>query len=1027
MMNGRILGHAGCIAAFILAANPQPTSAIGGQFGLEFAIDAPWRLEPTPVGTDRFSYSAIPITIVFHDTLFEGGRGVLGALHFEKISVGKLVGIRVTEMGTNQPPVTDIPVTALEEIEVKRGLSTRSGEPLHQVCRPSLGQNCTSLLTISDSHEWHGAFWYVPKTAATPGRNVYLKVTVRTLAKTKVRVPPPIPNAPPVFIEVEIPKEWTNYLVVHAGEAPLPRFGPEWLYGDVHYHSQMTDNEGESAYSYRNVARALGATGFDFVFATDHASDGEQVDGKVGGSAEARDLNQPRFGAAKGILYGPDGVNQLIASEAARIGFARVKSAGILPQVYMGEELDAWPEMSAKEYADGKVYYGDLGLFGGGLKYDWLSKQRGFVSCVGTSSFGACKAKYAVPASPAKQTYLLFDDQGVPFSQEIDNYIAPLGSVLNYGNWIPGSVKPHPSRQHIVYFPLDAGLSIKGWISSETGDFGGASKRLQQLVGEIEANGFAFLAHPVEDAEPGSISGPDVVPYSDVALTRAWSSPAILGLQFWNENDRYRSEPKELDPTVVAETKTVSEGIVTSVSYTYRWPFPGTFPEGSPWHWQQAGQLDRAVMASTFNKLHHGAAAWDRYLRKGVDPQQTASLTWLTKGEPRKWFMAGGSDSHGDWNYRRYGRPNISNRWSDYPVGDTAIGNPRNLVSMKVAQSPQTAGAAVDAAIPANGPRRYANREVIDAFRAGRFSVTDGPAIRIAVDKNRNGEIDDGDFQMGSTVHFFPGEHIPLLVEWYSTPEFGPIDQIDIYVGNQAATFAPKGHGSRVLPFFVNQAANLTEDYGGYKHDPSGVLQVKLANPAGQFNRINLPEGMRYHGVARIFLAPAQFQLASKDQALSYVRAFARTITDAQAQATGLCPAVGSAGSKCGDRFAFANPIWMKYRVACPQTTGRHPTKAPETVLTSRVTPYLDADNDGLPDVCERDIPNPCAQRSQPELGVDVDRPVIDGTRPPPPARGHAETGALARPPLATEEALNAPRPAKPVPGTSCQVLEARV
>jgi hypothetical protein len=1022
-MNLKKLGYTGWVAAFLLAAvNPQSTVAIGGQFGLEFAIDAPWRLEPISVSAGRYTYPPIPITVAFHDTLFEDGRGTLASLKFPKISVGKLVGIRVTEIGTNQPPVTDIPTTALEEIEVKRDLSVKAAEPIHHICRPSLGQDCTSLLKISDSHEWHAVVWYTPRVAVTPGRNIYLKVTVRTVAK--MLLPAGQPGGTTV-LEVDVPKEWTNHLVVHAGEAPLPRFGAEWLYGDVHYHSQMTDNEGESAYSYRNVARALGATGLDFVFATDHASNGEQVDGQAGGRVEARDLNRSRFGAAKGILYAPDGVNQLIVTEATRIGFPRVKGGGVVPQVYMGEELDAWPEISRAEFADAKFHYGDFGLYGGGLKYDWLWKQDGFLSCnTGSSSFGMCKNKYAQPTSSANESYLLFDDQGIPVSQEIDGYVPPLGSVLNYGNWIPGSVKPYPSRQHIVYFPLDASLSTKGWIGSDTGPFGGASKRLPSIAGEIEANGFAFLAHPVEDSAPGSIKGPDVVPYSETALTHAWRSPGILGLQFWNENDRYRAEPGELDPTVVA----VKAGV-----YTYRWPFPGYFPEGSPWRWQQSGQLSRTLMAATFEKLHHGAAVWDRYLRKGLDPRQTAALRWLTSGEPRKWFMAGGSDAHGDWNYRRYGRPSISNRWSDYPVGDTAIGNPRNLVSMK---APAASGAPLltDEAVGADrtaGPRRYTNREVIDAFRAGRFSVTDGPAVRIAIDRNRNGQIDDGDFQMGSTFHFFPGEHIPLLVEWYSTQEFGPIDQIDLYLGNKSSTFAAKGHGSRVLPFYINQANNVTEDYGGYGHDPSGVLQIKLADAVGRFNRTDQPESMRYRGVAAVFLGPAQFQLADSDGSLSYVRAFVRTITDAQGQENSVCPQVGSAGSKCGDRFAFSNPIWAKYRVACPAPSRGGGRGGAETGFNRGTAPFLDANDNQMPDACERDIPNPCAQSGRGEVGADVRNPQLEVTPPPSRGRGgrggRGETGRGGPPPVARDSELDRPRPAKPVPANSCQMLKSPV
>jgi hypothetical protein len=1046
-MHRRTLAKRACFAAIALGATfPQSAVAVGGQFGMEFAIDAPWRLEPAVNSDGRAAYTAVPITIVFHDTIFEDGRGTIASAVLEKISVGRIAGVRVSEIGTNVPPVTEIPVSAFEEIEVKKDLSIKAGEPIHRICRPSLGQNCGDLLNISDTHEWHGAFWYSPRTQLTPGRNLYLKVTVKTIARTKVRIPTPN-NFPAVYKDLDIPKEWTNYLVVHAGEAPLPRFGAEWLYGDFHYHSQMTDNEGESAYSYRNVGRALGAIGFDFVFATDHASNGEQIDGKVNGKVEARDLNASRFAAAKNIIYGPDGANQLIVNEAARIGFSRVKSAGIVPQVYMGEEVDAWPEISAKEFTDGILYFGDFGLYGGGAKYLWLTKQDEFAPCLSGSSHADCKAKYAIPYSAAKQSYLLLDDQGIPVSQEIDNYVPPLGSLLNYGNWIPKSVKPYPSRQHIVYFPVDAGLSSAGWIGSDTGLFGGAGKRLQQVIGEIEANGFAFLAHPVEEPEPGSIQGPDVVPYSDAALTRAWSSPAILGLQFWNENDRYRSQPTALDPTVVAEKKTVSQGIVTSVSYTYRWPFPGYFPEGSAWRWQQAGQLYRGLLYSTFQKLHHGAAAWDRFLRKGLDPQQTAALSWLPKGEPRKWYMAGGSDSHGDWNYRRYGRPDPSSRWHDFPVGDTAIGNPRNLVSMKGGPSPQVGSSVATADDKApGGPKAYANRNVIDALRAGRFSVTDGPALRIAIDKNRNGKIDDSDFQMGSMVQFFPGEHIPVLVEWFSTREFGPIDQIDLYVGNSKETYAAKGHGSRLLPFYINQAANVTEDYGGYAHDPSGALQIKLADPVGRFSRTDLPEDVRYHGVAKIFLGPAQFKLAGGDQALSYVRAMARTITDQQGQDNALCPDVGSAGSRCGDRFAYSNPIWAKYTIACPAQPAGGPRRPAETAVNLKPTAYIDADNDGMPDICAGSIPDPCPSK-HPETGVDFDRPVLEGDRPKPKpggrgevgsvkkppaslgggkkpsAGGRAETGAIAEPPLATQGALDAAQPAKPVPDKSCQTV----
>jgi hypothetical protein len=319
---------------FLGATAPRLSAAIGGQFGFEFAIDAPWRLEPRQAGGE-LTYGPIPIVITFHDAVFEAARSRPAGVVLPKIAVGALEEVRVTEWIADQPhprqPVTIVKAEQLREVERKGLVSTKTREPDREVCRPGPGQRCTAALEISTSHEWHAVFWYTPKAPVTPGRNIHLEVVAVTAAASGL-----------------VKNEWRNYLVVHAGEAPLPRFGGAWLYGDLHYHSQMTDNEGESAYTYRNVARALGALGLDFVFATDHASNGEQwIDGKVDADfcpgrhhacIEARDLNPNRFAAAKSILYGPDGANESIVADAQRAGFARLGAN--VPQVYMGEEVD---------------------------------------------------------------------------------------------------------------------------------------------------------------------------------------------------------------------------------------------------------------------------------------------------------------------------------------------------------------------------------------------------------------------------------------------------------------------------------------------------------------------------------------------------------------------------------------------------------------------------------------------------------------------------------------------------------------
>ena len=193
-------------AAALLAAVPRPAHAIGGQFGMEFAIDAPWRLEPMPGGNGQLSYPPIPITITFHDTIFEDGRGEIASLALSRIDVGRFVGVTVQELGMNVPPVTEVPVSAMQEIEVKRLLTTKSSHPPHQVCRPALGQDCAALLKVGDTHEWHAVFWFRPRTPMFPGRNLQLKVTAKTIGKHAFKSAR-TGNLP---VTIDMPKEWTN-------------------------------------------------------------------------------------------------------------------------------------------------------------------------------------------------------------------------------------------------------------------------------------------------------------------------------------------------------------------------------------------------------------------------------------------------------------------------------------------------------------------------------------------------------------------------------------------------------------------------------------------------------------------------------------------------------------------------------------------------------------------------------------------------------------------------------------------------
>jgi hypothetical protein len=190
--------------------------------------------------------------------------------------------------------------------------------------------------------------------------------------------------------------------------------------------------------------------------------------------------------------------------------------------------------------------------------------------------------------------------------------------------------------------------------------------------------------------------------------------------------------------------------------------------------------------------------------------------------------MAGGSDAHGDLNYRREGS---FLGWAN--ANDSAIGKPRNLTYVGSERL--------------GGPNAVGQNQVIDHLKEGQFSITDGPALRMAIDVNGNGVIDDADVPMGGDFAAGSGT-VPLLVEWKSTPEFGGLDSIDIYVGAQAGShqglvYAPPlgaGCDGRVFECIMND---------GYVRDPNGSL------------RFTVPADRRMSGVQRIDLRPSDYKL----------------------------------------------------------------------------------------------------------------------------------------------------------------------
>lgn len=831
------------ITAILFILGSTACYGISGKAGaFEYAIDAPWRIEPrlpsicSSLAPCPKTYR-IPIQISIHDVnrqlddLPNNPLGTWGIEDFVNVVVEERVN---TDKYTRQYGIND-----LHEVEYTRKywpFPVPDGyTPDHKLCRRWGGADCSEFRKLADTSEWHATLFYQPKFP-TPARTVLLSVKVTLTRKA------PYPTA-----QITL----TDQLRVHLGEDALPRFGANWLYGDLHYHSQGTDNEGESAYSYRGVLQAMAAVGLDFLFATDHASNSEQItdfDPPLYYKSGLRDMSFERFAWAQAKLNASGGANHEVLSYPW--DQLRLK---IVPQIYPAGEVDTIPEF--RDSLNDRVL-----RYGNGLSYD-LNRL--------------CTEKPSYVPGCASASELLDPVQGTPSLFRIRD-IQGLGDKSYY------------ARQHMIHLPEDPNRTDI-FIPSLTSEFGGATKRLHDINEyhyDFRNKGVYFLAHPTSIADGSSEDrlGPDLLPFTDVQLEDAFRSEAFLGLQFWNEDTRLRNES-------IQETDNLSG-----------------FQEGAfefrPWN-GNIGQWEATAPSGLYRALHHGAYLWDKLLLWGLNPARTATLSWLPQGQPRRVFMAGGSDAHGDLNYRREGYANGTTA-----ITDTAIGKPRNLVN-----------ASPDVPETLSTPRPVPQQTVVAGLRRGEFSVTDGPAVRIAIDKNRNGVIDLGDATMGAFTEVSADTTMPVLVEWKSTRDFGAVTRVDLYVGvssdqaPEGAVFAPANHAVRSND---DPGSSITKTV-----TVGGVTFQKMSD--GYWLRSDLTKSVNsMEGVAVFNLKPWDFTVIHRDpfnpvdlkgnpQRL-YVRAFVST---SRSEPDDYGCNVNSTG--CIPRFGYTNPVWA--RVLAPIVT----------------------------------------------------------------------------------------------------------
>ncbi|HEY5948811.1 MAG TPA: hypothetical protein VIV40_25145 [Kofleriaceae bacterium] len=800
-----LVAHAACTSDTPNVATT--TQAMEGRvFKAELALDAPWRLEPeqTMVFCDdpkgcgdepTYRFDKVPIVISIRDTDREW-------------SPFEIFDVDIVELGT--PYSQHFELEDFHEVEWTRDhwpwpLPSEDFELLaenHRICRLWQGDQCPEALTVlPEVSEWDALLFYPIQQTKHRGGDVRLQIRLNYKKREIGPDPDDSTNAEVRYID----DVFENDVVVHLGDAPLPRFDDRWAYGDLHYHSQGTDNEGESGYGYRATLHAISAVGLDFVLATEHASDSGQFS-RIATLPNAfdtlRDMSAGRFRTLRRRINDPDGANAQILS------FPRLRNPWrfSVPQLFLGGEVDVYPEVSAAEASSGELAFGSTGRY----TLDTCDVVTPGFACDGLHELLTPKCTHPgalvwplTCSDNAELRFAVSDLQGV----EVDD-ITEVGIER--------------SRQHMVYFPADP-TREDAFIASHTSTWGGGSRSLEDILrvelGE-QRKGAVFLAHPVDreltpqGTEKRGIMrlGPDIMPYSEAQLRDAFASPDVLGLEAWNEDGRLRTtKPKD---AIIGS----ADGLTPFVEGTLHWEV----------------QPERPLV---FSLLHHGIAMWDQLLRWGLDPVRTQALPWLDKGHVRRVFFAAGSDAHGDLNYRRAGY-----MFGIDAVNDTAIGKPRNLVFVGASQGTPLQGSKDAAPSPdAVTSAPLTQSQVLDSLRAGQFVATDGPIVRVAIDANRNGVIDDADVPMGGEGEYMRGGDLALVVEWKSTPEFGAINRIELAVGGHSdalgvgMTYVPSEHAVRTYddPQGV-PAKSFTEAGTGATHtrlddnywlDPTGMLR----------------------------------------------------------------------------------------------------------------------------------------------------------------------------------------------------------
>ncbi len=324
-------------------------------------------------------------------------------------------------------------------------------------------------------------------------------------------------------------------------------------------------------------------------------------------------------------------------------------------------------------------------------------------------------------------------------------------------------------------FPASPGSSDRVIMTGDGSVTSPAMPLAEALARIAAAGGFAYAAHPFDPISPVLRGGSWDLEKDFLAPDAKNLRAGLVGVEAWNR----------------ATTATADDA---------RDPYC-LHLQANP---ASCFQADPA--ADQYARIENGIlTAWLPLLRKGLELSQGASASPAFKV-----FLGAGSDAHGDFNYE-----------ATMDVTDF-VTHPFSRLS-GYAENNALGKLSTVVYCPAGMGRK--GEHVLEALRAGHSVLSNGPILFAGFDRNANGTLDDADdIHVGDTLTSSSASLPPLVLEWASSAEFGPLTTIQIFLGT--------AQGETVLAEVSVPAEKQLASQGLFTVDLRGRLE-KLPSEGG--------------------------------------------------------------------------------------------------------------------------------------------------------------------------------------------------